>query len=62
MVTILINAFCAVEESLSTTPDSLNKFPIINIPIRGATEGSNKIVSTVTTIGNTIFSSLDSFS
>ncbi len=56
IVTIFTRAFCAVSESLPTTPDSLNKLPSINIPINGNKDGNNKVTIIVTTIGNTIFS------
>ena len=55
IVTILINAFCIVSESLSTTPDSFAKFPKHNAPINGAASGSIKIVKLILTMGNTIF-------
>ena len=61
IVTIFIKAFCIVSESLSTTPDSLAKFPKHNAPINGAASGRIKIANDKTTKGNTIFSSFDTF-
>ena len=61
IVIILIIAFCAVSESLWTTPDSLNKLPSINIPNNGATEGNNNEQKSTTAIGNTTFSTFDTF-
>ena len=43
------------------TPDSLNKFPNINNPSNGATDGNNRDVNSTTAIGKTIFSVLDTF-
>jgi len=58
-VTMLISAFCTVEERRSTTPDSLKRLPSISMPISGATDGSNSTQKTVTMIGKQIFSSLE---
>ena len=59
IVTIYNKAFDAVANRLGTTPDSLIKFPSINIPIKEAHEGTIKITTKVTKIGNKIFSNLD---
>ena len=40
IVTMLINEFCTTSLSLSTTKDSLIKFPKQNMPISGAALGS----------------------
>ena len=59
ITTIYINAFDAVSCNCFTTPDSLNKFPNINIPTKGAVVGKIITTTIVTTIGNNIFSSLE---
>ncbi len=59
IVTMLISSFCAVFDILSTTPDSLKRFPSISIPMSGATDGSSRIVIIDTTIGNRIRSSFE---
>ena len=56
---MLISSFWAVLLSRSTTPLSLNRLPSISIPINGAAEGSNRETKMVTTMGNTIFSALE---
>ncbi len=53
-----IRALEAVSVSCLTTPHSLNRLPSISIPTRGAVVGRIKDTTTVTTIGNRIFSSL----
>ena len=59
MVTMFISSFCAVLERRSVTPDSLNRLPSISAPISGAALGNIRETSTVTTIGKTIFSVLE---
>ena len=54
-----IRALDAVSVSWLTTPDSLKRLPSISIPTRGAVVGRIKHTMIVTTIGNKIFSSLD---
>ena len=58
---MLIIAFWAVSDNLWTTPDSLNKLPIINNPSNGATDGNNNEQNKTTAIGKTIFSVLETF-
>ena len=58
IVTILINAFCAVSFRRSTTPLVLSKLPKQNIPSNGAASGNNKATSNNKTIGKIIFSRL----
>ncbi len=58
IVTILQSAFCDVSDNLSVTPDSRNKLPSINIPIKEAIGGNNKLIMIVAIIGNTIRSNL----
>ena len=59
IVTIFISSFCAVLESLSTTPLSRMRLPSMSIPTRLAAEGTSSAVNMVTTIGKTIFSVLE---
>ena len=59
MVTIFISSFCAVLESLSVTPHSLSRLPNISMPISGAAEGTSRDTNIVTTMGNIIFSVLE---
>jgi hypothetical protein len=56
IVTTFINPFCAASDNLPTTPDSLNKFQSISMPIKDATDGSINITIIATTIGKIIFS------
>ena len=56
IVTILINAFCIVSESLSTTPHSLQRLPKVKAPTNGQASGKKIMQSPNTTRGNTIFS------
>ena len=59
IVIIFISSFCAVLNSLSTTPLSRNRLPSISIPTSGAASG-RKIATTITTrTGNMIFSSFE---
>ena len=59
ITTIYIMAFAAVSVNCFTTPDSLKRFPSISIPTRGAVVGKIKQTTMVTTMGNRIFSSLE---
>ena len=59
ITTMYIIALEAVSVSCLTTPDSRNRLPSINIPTSGAVVGRIRHTTTVTTIGNKIFSSLD---
>ena len=61
IVTALMSAFCMVSESRSTTPHSRARFPSMNIPIKGAADGSNKPHRTRTSKGNMIFSRRDTY-
>ncbi len=54
-----ISALEAVSWSCLTTPDSLNRLPSISIPTSGAVVGRIRHTTIVTTIGNRIFSSLE---
>ena len=54
IVTMLINAFCAVSDRRSVTPDSRNRLPSISIPIREATGGRSREITMVEMTGNTI--------
>ena len=56
IVTIFISSFCTVLLSLSTTPLSRNRLPSISEPTSGAALGTSSATKSVTTIGNTIFS------
>ena len=58
-VTIFMSSFPAVLANLSTTPLSRSRLPNINIPIRGAALGSNRITITVTMMGNRMSSCLE---
>ena len=51
MVTMFISAFCAVSESLSTSPHSRNRLPSMKQPISGATSGSSRTQKMVTATG-----------
>ena len=55
------NVFAAASTKLGTQPDSLIKLPNISIPIKAAQEGIRIITTTITTIGNKIFSRLETF-
>ena len=61
MVTMFISAFCAVSDRRSTTPDSRNRLPSMNMPSSGTTEGRIRAMSTSTTIGKMIFSVFETF-
>ena len=50
-----------MSDNLCTTPDSLNRFPNINNPSNGATDGNSREVNNTTAIGKTIFSVLETF-
>ncbi|MBA7697747.1 hypothetical protein ES703_106415 [subsurface metagenome] len=56
IVKISMSAVEAVLLSLSVTPEVANRFPTINIPIRGAARGTIKMIITDVIIGNIIFS------
>ena len=56
ITTMYIRALDAVSESCFTTPDSLKRLPSISIPTNGAVVGRIRHTTTVTTIGNIIFS------
>ena len=53
---MFIRAFYAVSESLAVLPHSLNRLPSISIPTSGAADGRSNTTTTVTAIGNRIFS------
>ena len=53
---MFIRAFPATSDSLSVLPHSLNRLPSIRHPTSGAADGSSKQTTTVTAIGNRIFS------
>ncbi|SCJ53256.1 Uncharacterised protein [uncultured Blautia sp.] len=59
MVTMLMSSFCTVLLSRSVTPHSRNRLPSIKQAISGAAEGTSRATNTVTTMGNTIFSFLE---
>ncbi len=59
MVIKLISSFCAVFDSLSTTPDSLRIFPSISMLTRVAAEGNMRATRIVTTTANRILSVFD---
>ena len=52
-------AFEEVSDRRAVLPLSLNRLPIISIPISGATAGSSRAITMVTAIGNRIFSLWD---
>ena len=56
MVKMSISAVAAVLPNLSVTPDIANRFPTINMPIRGADIGTSSITITEAIMGNIIFS------
>ena len=49
-------AFDEVSDRRAVLPLSLNRLPIISIPISGATEGRSSAITMVTAIGKRIFS------
>ncbi|VGQ13420.1 hypothetical protein SB5544_05187 [Klebsiella variicola] len=53
---MLINAFCTVSLSRSTTPLSRIRLPKQNIPSSGAASGSRRATSSNSTAGKRIFS------
>ena len=53
---IFESALDDVSDRRAVLPLSLNRLPIISIPISGATEGSSRAITTVTAIGKRIFS------
>ncbi len=59
IVTIFINAFCAVSDKRPTTPLSRRRLPNISIPIKGVASGKSKDTIIVTAIGKIIFSCLE---
>ena len=59
ITTIYIRALEAVSVSCFTTPHSLNRLPSMSIPTSGAVVGRIRQTTIVITIGNRIFSSLE---
>ena len=59
IVIMFISSFVAVFTRRSQTPDSFIRLPSISIPTREAESGTMRETITVTAIGNTIFSSLE---
>ena len=56
IVTVFINAFCAVSDRRCVTPDSLIRLPNISIPSNAVIEGKIKEIRIVAAMGNTTFS------
>ena len=56
MVTMFMRAFCAVSVSRSTTFDSRNRLPSMNIAISGAEAGTSSTMPMAAAIGKTSFS------
>ena len=59
MVRMLQSSFCAVLERRSVTPQTLNRLPSIRKPTSGAASGTSRTTNSVTTIGKTTFSTLE---
>ena len=55
-VAMFVRAVPAVSLSLSVTPHSLRRFPLISIPIMGTDEGRTRPTKIVDITGNRIFS------
>ena len=59
IVTMFISSFCAVLQSLSHTPDSLNRLPSIRQPTSETASGMMSPTTIVTIIGKRIFAVFD---